>query len=55
MPLPQIADQSVMGYVRHLKNERRASDHTINSYILDIFQFAKISKDLNLEDRKSVV
>ena len=51
MALAKIADQSVMGYVRYLKSERRASDHTINSYVLDIFQFARISHSLNLEEK----
>ncbi len=51
MALPKIADQSLLGYVRYLKSERRASDHTISSYALDIFQFARISKDLNLEEK----
>lgn len=51
MTIPKFADQALLGYVRYLKNERRASDHTINSYALDILQFARISNNLNLEEK----
>ena len=51
MALPVITDQALSGYIKYLKNERSASEHTISSYILDILQFARVTYDLNLEEK----
>lgn len=47
----EIVDQTLVGYTKYLKNERQASEHTINSYVLDISQFARIAYDLNLQEK----
>ncbi len=51
MFLPNLVDPALKGYLKYLKNERISSDHTINSYCLDILQFARLTFDINLEEK----
>ena len=44
-------DSSLEKYLNYLKNERQASKHTLTSYLLDIKQFAKIVKDVSVEEK----
>lgn len=38
----EIKDASISGFLNYLGNERNASAHTLNSYRMDIFQFARM-------------
>lgn len=51
MSRAEIVDQSLAGYIKYLKHERQASDHTTNSYILDITQFARLAYELDLQEK----
>ena len=51
MDLANITDDSLQGYIKYLKSERQASEHTISSYILDILQFAKVAYEIDLEEK----
>ena len=50
MSSTDISDSSLKAYIKYLKNERQASDHTVNSYILDVSQFARLACDKNLQE-----
>jgi len=51
MSAANIVDQSLVAYVKYLKNERQASAHTVNSYILDVSQFARLACNLDLQEK----
>ena len=50
MTLPEIKDPALSSYIKYLRSERQASDHTLASYGLDIMQFTRLTDDVNLED-----
>jgi site-specific recombinase XerD len=46
-----LADSILASFFKYIKAEKGSSAHTINSYYLDICQFARITEDLDLSEK----
>ena len=50
--LPETEDPILLSFLKYINYEKNSSAHTINSYFLDISQFAKIAFEANLAESK---
>ena len=46
-------DRALSAFSAYLKNERNASAHTVDSYRLDILQFARMMLETDAEERQA--
>ena len=46
-------DRALSAFSAYLKNERNASAHTVDSYRLDILQFARMMRETDAEERQA--
>ena len=48
---PNNQDRSLSGFLAYLGNERNASEHTLESYKMDIVQFSKLTLNLDAAEQ----
>ena len=48
---PNNQDRSLSGFLAYLGNERNASEHTLESYKMDIVQFSKLTLNMDASEQ----